>query len=153
MLQGSYNGTTWIDLYNAAATPSNSTTNVTASGIALANSFILQVAKNGAAYSYYRTLGVGAASLGAGIASEVYFDINTAAYQASLFPKFTICSNDIDGDGIPNFQDLDSDGDGCPDAKESGVIGTLSSGAVKNGTGGVVTSTTTTPNSIAGTTK
>ncbi|MEI9945810.1 MAG: discoidin domain-containing protein [Chitinophagaceae bacterium] len=28
---------------------------------------------------------------------------------------------DIDGDGIPNYLDLDSDGDGCPDLTESGV--------------------------------
>ena len=59
------------------------------------------------------------------------------------------CDADIDGDGIPNQLDLDSDGDGCPDAKEAGVNGTLSSGSVKNGTGGAVTSTTTVANAIA----
>ena len=56
---------------------------------------------------------------------------------------------DTDNDGIPNHLDLDSDGDGCPDAKESGVTGTLTSGSVKNGTGGAVTSTTTVANAIA----
>ncbi len=30
---------------------------------------------------------------------------------------------DVDGDGIPNFLDLDSDGDGCPDAVEGGTDG------------------------------
>ena len=31
----------------------------------------------------------------------------------------TICNNrDTDGDGIPNYLDLDSDNDGCPDAEE-----------------------------------
>jgi gliding motility-associated-like protein len=59
-------------------------------------------------------------------------------------------SCDDDNDGIPNGQDLDSDGDGCPDAKEAGVIGTLSSGDIKNGTNGSVTSTTNLPNAIAG---
>ena len=58
---------------------------------------------------------------------------------------------DADNDGVPNRLDLDSDGDGCPDARESGVIGSLRSGDVKNGTGGVVTSTTSTDNAIAGT--
>jgi gliding motility-associated-like protein len=56
---------------------------------------------------------------------------------------------DADNDGIPNSLDLDSDGDGCPDAKESGVTGTLNSGSVKNGSGGLVTSTSTIANAIA----
>ncbi len=64
---------------------------------------------------------------------------------------FLACGVDIDtdSDGIPNRLDLDSDGDGCPDAKESGVTGTLTSGSVKNGTGGAVTSTTLTQNAVA----
>lgn len=33
---------------------------------------------------------------------------------------------DIDGDGIPNYLDLDSDGDGCPDALEGGASFTTS---------------------------
>ncbi|KMQ61639.1 hypothetical protein ACM46_16760 [Chryseobacterium angstadtii] len=44
---------------------------------------------------------------------------------------------DTDGDGVPNYLDLDSDGDGCPDAMESGVYeyvstngGTMSNGSL-----------------------
>lgn len=56
-------------------------------------------------------------------------------------------SCDTDGDGIPNYLDLDSDGDGCPDAKESGVSvnsGVSSSMSTSGGviyTGGIASGT------------
>ncbi|MGB1296268.1 MAG: hypothetical protein ACPG6V_12395 [Flavobacteriales bacterium] len=37
-----------------------------------------------------------------------------------FFPTATIMIDDLDGDGIPNYLDLDSDGDGCSDAREVG---------------------------------
>ena len=58
---------------------------------------------------------------------------------------------DTDNDGIPNTLDLDSDGDGCPDAKEANIQSSLSSGSIKNGTIGSLT-TNTVANAIAGTT-
>jgi hypothetical protein len=64
-----------------------------------------------------------------GIASEIYLDVNTAAYVASAFPKAT-CVSDSDGDGIPNQLDLDSDNDGCSDAKEAGSSTTATSTSV-----------------------
>ena len=33
-----------------------------------------------------------------------------------------LCKTDTDGDGIPNYLDIDSDGDGCPDALEGGAL-------------------------------
>ncbi|BDB52317.1 hypothetical protein GENT11_06290 [Flavobacterium ammonificans] len=80
--------------------------------------------------------------IGQAVVSQTFI---TGDYGVVLAPN---C--DADNDGIPNGQDLDSDGDGCPDAKEAGVPGTLLSGAVKNGSNGAVTTTTTTPNAIAG---
>jgi hypothetical protein len=73
----------------------------------------------------------------------------TATWTFDGLIQSTTIGCDKDGDGIPNQLDLDSDGDGCPDAKEAGVNGTLSSGSVKNGSGGAVTSTTTVANAIA----
>ncbi|MFN5237593.1 MAG: thrombospondin type 3 repeat-containing protein, partial [Bacteroidota bacterium] len=120
MLQGSNDNSTWTNLFTAAANPVNAT-NVTANGtVTLANSNKFTVATNAAAYRYYRIYGVAAANVLAGIATEVYFDVNTSSYQASYFPK-TTCTNDTDGDGILNQLDLDSDGDGCSDAKEAGA--------------------------------
>ncbi len=41
-------------------------------------------------------------------------------FNPSYYPKPT-CSSDADGDGVPNYQDLDSDGDGCADVVEASV--------------------------------
>lgn len=43
---------------------------------------------------------------------------STNADDISIESVQLISCSDFDGDGIPNFQDLDSDGDGCPDAIE-----------------------------------
>ncbi|MFN7833942.1 MAG: GEVED domain-containing protein, partial [Bacteroidota bacterium] len=120
MLQGSNDNSTWTDLFTAAANPANAT-NVTANGgVSLANSNKFTVATNAASYRYYRIYGVAAANVLAGIATEMYFDVHTASYQASYFPE-TTCTNDTDGDGIVNQLDSDSDGDGCSDALEAGA--------------------------------
>lgn len=65
-----------------------------------------------------------------------------------------ICDQDIDtdNDGIPNRLDLDSDGDGCPDTKEAILYNHITEASiaadVKNGSGGVVTSTVNMPNAM-----
>ncbi len=56
---------------------------------------------------------------------------------------------DDDDDGIINSLDLDSDGDGCPDSVEAGLPlsnGDLVTASIENGSGGTVTSTTSTAN-------
>ncbi len=56
---------------------------------------------------------------------------------------------DTDNDGITNHLDLDSDGDGCPDSVEAGLPlsnGDLVTASIENGSGGTVTSTTSTAN-------
>ncbi|CAN1578617.1 hypothetical protein MCERE19_04373 [Spirosomataceae bacterium] len=141
MLQGSNDNTAWTNLLTAPiASPANAT-NITVNGaVSLTNSNIFTVATNAAAYKYYRIFGVAAANILAGIASEVYFDVNNATYQASLFPKAT-CTNDTDSDGKSNHLDLDADGDGCSDAIEAGSSATATSttayltGADTNGNG------------------
>jgi len=77
--------------------------------------------------------------------AEATFNLASTS-NSSANPKFT-CTNDTDGDGIPNHLDLDSDGDACPDAKEASVIGTLTTGSVvnlanPNAASGTATSTT-----------
>ena len=135
MFQGSTNGTTWTDLWTAAANPANAT-NVTANGaVSLTNSNKFTVTTNAAAYTYYRIYGAASANVGAGIASEFYFDLNTANYVASAYPKLTACTVDTDGDGVPNHLDLDSDGDGCSDAVEAKTVTSLTATTVSGGFG------------------
>jgi len=50
---------------------------------------------------------------------EVNGSANPPVRGIGVFAEFTFCK-DIDGDGIPDYFDLDSDGDGCPDAAEAG---------------------------------
>ncbi|WP_461783613.1 beta strand repeat-containing protein, partial [Prosthecobacter sp.] len=106
-LQGSLNGTTWVDLTSAAV--SLSTT---------ANK-IFTVNQNAGEYPYYRILGVATATSLANPIFEITSILNTP-YDPSAHPK-AICILDTDNDGIPNDADLDSDGDGCPDAIEGGA--------------------------------
>ncbi len=120
-VQASNNNTTWTDVTAAITLPAN-VTNVTANGaVSLTNSNKFVLTTNLASYKYYRIYGVVAANVLTGIASEVYFDVNTSAYQQSAFPKPGTCSVDLDNDTKPNHLDSDSDGDGCSDAKEAGA--------------------------------
>ncbi|MEY4011433.1 MAG: hypothetical protein RIT22_557, partial [Bacteroidota bacterium] len=119
-VQGSNDNLAWTDLTAAIATPANAT-NVTANGaVSLTNSNKFTLTSNPGAYKYFRIYGVTTTNTLGGIASEIYFDVSTTAYNASRYPKAT-CASDTDNDGTPNHLDLDSDGDGCSDAKEAGT--------------------------------
>lgn len=123
-VQGSNNDVTWTDLTAAITLPANAT-NVTNNGaVSLVNSNKFALTTNLGAYKYYRIIGVTAVAPGAGILSEIYVDVNVAAYQASLYPTAT-CTVANDTDGKLNHLDLDSDGDGCSDAKEAGTTTSL----------------------------
>ena len=59
--------------------------------------------------------------------------------------SFISCSNgDLDGDGIPNYLDLDSDADGCPDAIEGGAAFTPANITPAGALTGTVSSATAT---------
>jgi len=101
-----WNGTIWIPLQTY--TPANSSAKIQSFAIPSGSQAI---------YTKYRLQGI------LGTVSNV--DITevglTAAsdYIPSAHPKAT-CTNDPDGDGVPNHRDLDSDGDGCSDSVEAG---------------------------------
>ena len=117
-VQGSNNNSTWTDLTAAIASPADAT-NITANGaVSLTNSNKFTLTSNPGAYKYFRIYGVASSNTVGGIASEFYFDVNTATYNASRYPKAT-CISDSDGDGVVNHLDLDSDNDGCSDANEA----------------------------------
>ncbi|WP_241321806.1 tandem-95 repeat protein, partial [Belliella aquatica] len=123
MLQGSNDNTTWTNLWTTAANPANTASVTTVNGrVALSNVNVFTVNTNAAPYQFYRIQGVTAANISTGIAREFFFDVNTAAYNPSFFPIPANCTEDKDGDGIPNHLDLDSDGDGCSDASEAGTV-------------------------------
>jgi len=132
--QGSADNVLWDNLNTAAVSSMNYIPPVS---LVLTNN--LQVGKK---YKYFRLYGVSGTSNYGGVANAT-FNLATTT-RVSSYPKLT-CTNDTDGDGILNQLDLDSDGDGCPDAKEAGVIGTLTTGTVVNLTtpSGTATSTST----------
>ncbi|UAY53267.1 DUF4347 domain-containing protein [Ferruginibacter albus] len=129
---------TWTDV-------STTLTTATATG----NHIIWSGLTSSQPYKYYRIYGLGGTTT-AGNTKE-FIPTVSSTYVASSNPKNT-CSVDTDNDGITNDKDLDSDGDGCPDAKEAGTYYrsgvTMSSGSVKNGSGGTVTSTVTLNNAV-----
>ncbi len=106
-LQGSVDGTTWVDLTSAAVS------------IATTANKVFTVNQNAGEYPSYRVLGVATATSLANPVFEITSILN-AAYNPSGHPKAT-CSVDTDNDGLTNNLDLDSDGDGCPDAIEGGA--------------------------------
>jgi hypothetical protein len=158
ILRGSNNGTSWVNLSGTSAVPAvtyDATINATA-GIETSQIFpypntnqysenanVFTVTQNQARYRYYEIFwSSGGAINFAGYANEVYFDVANN-YIPSLHPKLS-CTNDTDGDGVINHQDLDADGDACPDAKEAGITATLTSASVTNLAGVTIASGTTT---------
>jgi hypothetical protein len=126
-LQGSNDNFSTFTNLTAAITLTANATNITANGaVSLTNSNKFTVTTGAGKFKYYRIYGVLSANILAGIASEFYFDVNNATYQASYYPK-AACTNDTDGDGKLNHQDLDSDGDACSDAIEAGSSTTATS--------------------------
>ncbi|MCX6228524.1 MAG: hypothetical protein NTV75_05020, partial [Bacteroidia bacterium] len=165
ILRGSNDGSTWTNLSGTSGTPeviydatintSSATETSTIYPYPATTQYgtsanIFSVTQNAAKYQYYDIFWSSAGGINAtGYANEVYFDV-ASDYNASAHPKIS-CSNDTDGDGILNQQDLDSDGDGCPDAKESGITATLTSASVTNLVGATIasgTSTSTIQNAI-----
>ncbi len=116
-VQGSNDNTTWTDLTAAITPPANASNTTAVGGVVLANSNKFTIAQNAAKYKYYRIYGVVAATTLAGVATEIYYDVN-ANYDGSMFP-LAVCNSDTDKDGKFNYLDNDSDGDGCSDALES----------------------------------
>ena len=114
-VQGSNNGTTWVDL---SSNISSGLTTGLISGATTAENF--PFTSNFSAYTYYRLTGISGATINWYL-REAYFKL--------AVPIFC----DTDGDGVSNDKDLDSDGDGCPDAKEATVSGTLLAGNIVNG--------------------
>ena len=92
MLQGSNDNSTWTNLWTAASNPLNLATTTTINGnIALTNANSFTVSTNAAPYRFYRIYGVAAANVLAGIATEIYFDVNKAAYNPSNYAKLGTC--------------------------------------------------------------
>jgi hypothetical protein len=139
MLQG-FNGTSWDTLSSIAAhnsLPPNNASDTFKNTLHLTN-----------IYQKFRIQGVAGTNDFSGV---VEISIRPYNYSASGSPKPN-CVADNDNDGINNNFDLDSDGDGCPDAFESGTYNkpgiTATSGDLKNGTNGTVSSTVSSPNAI-----
>jgi hypothetical protein len=114
-LQGSTNGTTWLDL----STPTDAYVN---SQITLINTL-----QSTSSFQYYRIVGVSGTTNpntdGAGaFVNEIVPTINQSIYNPSTNPVANCTAPlDTDNDGIANMFDLDSDGDGCTDALEGGA--------------------------------
>ncbi|MBW3518481.1 hypothetical protein [Flavobacterium sp. NKUCC04_CG] len=108
VLQGSHDGDNWLDLSEVVAPGSGA--NIT-----------VEVTKNQRRYQFYRLLGVEGLR---GPAIRVFRQITAqvGSYMPSFYQKANCVDEDIDGDGMPNHQDLDSDGDGAFDVVEAGFI-------------------------------
>jgi hypothetical protein len=119
-IQGSNDNSTWTNLSAIITPPANATTNIPFGlTTALANSNKFTIDQNAGKYKYYRIYGVAtAATVGAGVATEIYYDLNVN--NSSLFPIGN-CTADADNDEKLNHLDLDADGDGCSDALEAGA--------------------------------
>ncbi len=103
-LQG-WDGTQWVDMSAPMANTGTAASNM----IVLTNTLA-----SGTAFSKIRVYGI-SGTLKYGRIYDTTINLNN--FQASLYPNGE-CTDDVDGDGIPNHLDLDSDDDGCPDAIE-----------------------------------
>ncbi len=65
-----------------------------------------------------------------GLANEVDGDPNDPSEEASVDFDSGSSITDVDGDGIPNYVDLDSDNDGIPDIIEAGGVDTDGNGVI-----------------------
>ncbi len=137
-VEGSNNDMTWTALSADVTYVTSSDANPITGN---SRSDQLEITQNQGDYKYYRLFGISGTISSNGLSSEVNFVFDD--YIASKYPK-GLCIEDADGDGIFNHLDLDSDGDGCPDAVEANVMPTtgIGTGALENGSGGMVTSTT-----------
>ncbi len=107
ILQGSNDGLSWTDL--TADSQLNTTNPVT-----------ISVAKNQGSYRVYRLLGTAGTTTTIRIIREITGVVEN--YIPSLYPKAICEGEDLDGDGIPNHQDLNADGDTCSDVLEVGFL-------------------------------
>ena len=106
--QGSNDGGTWVELTDTLT--ENAATNTT---------YTYTFTQNIDKYSHYRIFGISGTRYHARIYELILTLGNFVASEYTL-PE---CSDDLDGDGIYNHNDLDSDGDGCYDSYETAVIG------------------------------
>ncbi len=110
ILQGSQNGTLWIDLAPAKTVGRAAETgNV--------NTFPVSPASLIAPYKHYRLFGAQGNTFSSGQVRDITFITN--GFLQSNYPKPGSCSENTDGDSFPNHLDTDSDDDGCSDAFES----------------------------------
>ncbi|WP_430614372.1 hypothetical protein [Flavobacterium sp. JP2137] len=117
VLQGSQDGLTWVDLTeNIIGTSINNKIN----GIT--------VTKNQGRYAVYRLLGTGGSYSGTQRMLEITATVGS--YMPSFHPKADCVDEDINLNGRPNHQDLDSDGDGAFDVVEAGFSDSDNDGMV-----------------------
>jgi hypothetical protein len=111
ILQGSNDGLSWLNLTEDNPLGTSSLVTIT-------------VTKNQGMYRYYRLLGTAGTTTTSTSAYQFTREITgiVANYMPSFYSKMK-CEGegeDIDGDGIPNHQDLDTDDDGAFDVLEAG---------------------------------
>ncbi|UQB67580.1 DUF11 domain-containing protein [Epilithonimonas zeae] len=87
------------------------------SNINTATGTTFTIDQNQAKYKYYKIQTTVAGAIATTDYIGEIIPIVASNYIPSEYPKAT-CTDDLDGDGIPNHLDLDSDGDGCFDAFE-----------------------------------
>ncbi|WP_264522511.1 gliding motility-associated C-terminal domain-containing protein [Flavobacterium sp. N2469] len=111
-----WNGTTWVNLLPAFTPPTTG----------ILNFMTFTFTQNQTVkYSKFRLQGL-AGTVTNNLVKEIRL-IPAITYVASANPKAS-CSDDYDGDGIPNHHDLDSDNDGCFDKYEAHVTGATLTG-------------------------